>query len=234
MDLIKAKTILSRLQAMQQSLEQNSQLSSLEKDLILDYLRELYTIYQGAEVLTPSLVKTLNPTVAEKAENKEMGQKTLEFKFQPEISEPKDMPGLTTTELFQPIAQQEPQSTSQIEAIPGPEPVSVSPAIPIPASILELFQIRRSMELTDKLNELPLRDIHRALGLNDKIEYTSILFGNQKALFDQVLGELNQFKHFDEAQSLLGLGPAIHFKWDHEDRREKAMEFIRLIRRRYL
>lgn len=50
MDLIKAKTILSRLQSMHQSLETNSQLSALERDLILNYLRELYEIYLETEV----------------------------------------------------------------------------------------------------------------------------------------------------------------------------------------
>ena len=57
------------------------------------------------------------------------------------------------------------------------------------------------------------------------------LFGGQKTLFDITINEL---KSYEEAQNILGNGPAIQFKWDHDDRREKATEFIKLIRRRYL
>ena len=84
------------------------------------------------------------------------------------------------------------------------------------------------------MNELPLKDINRGIGINDKLEILNTLFGGQKTLFDITISELNNLKSYEEAQNILGNGPAIQFKWDHDDRREKAIEFIKLIRRRYL
>jgi hypothetical protein len=79
-----------------------------------------------------------------------------------------------------------------------------------------------------------LRDINRAIGINDRMEIIYTLFGGQKQLFEQIINDLNNFKGYEEALNLLGHGPAIHYKWDHDDRKEKAVEFIRMIRRRYL
>ncbi len=248
---------MARLQAMINTLEANPDLSALERDLILNYLRELYELVndirpQSLPVFKPK--QEAIPTVPEK----ELGQKTLEFKFEP-IEEPavekpaeKIIPPpppqpepipveAAVVEAIKPV--NEPVETNPApasapapapsEPAPVPEPVQAKPN-PMPASILELFEVRRGSELSDKLNELPLRDINRAIGIADRMEIIQTLFGGQRQLFDQIITDLNQFKSYEEAREFLGPGPAIHYKWDHDDRREKAVEFIRLIRRRYL
>ncbi len=245
MDLIKAKTILSRLNAMHQSLESNARLSTLERDLILNYLRELYEIYYTAEVNTIPELKSPVFTPTEKPVEKEVIQKTLEFKFSPDIktetpTEEKESPPNIYEPLFReevkinvsdPVKEMTPVVTNEIKTVsntPG------SKASNIPVSIGELFEIKKGNDLSDKLNELPLKDINRGIGLNDKLEIMNTLFGGQKTLFDITINELNNLKSYEEAQNILGNGPAIQFKWDHDDRREKATEFIKLIRRRYL
>lgn len=250
MDLIKAKTILSRLQAMHQSLEQNDHLSTLERDLILNYLRELYEIYSTAE--TTAIPRPKQPTSSDAEKNaveKEGVQKTLEFKFETEQKTETEKPADQPVNIYEPLLKSE---TFKIEPLPSSpilekevieEAIADSKTTPnisilkssnIPVSITELFEIKKGTELSDKLNELPLKDINRGIGLNDKLEIINTLFGNQKTLFEVTINELNSLKSFDDAHHLLGTGPAIQFKWDHEDRKEKAIEFIKLIRRRYL
>lgn len=75
MDLIKAKTILSRLQSMHQSLETNSQLSALERDLILNYLRELYEIYLETEVHALPVLKATPVAASLKQKKKTLSRK---------------------------------------------------------------------------------------------------------------------------------------------------------------
>jgi len=245
MDLIKAKTILSRLNAMHQSLESNAHLSTLERDLILNYLRELYEIYHTADVNTIPELKTPIFMPAEKSVEKEVIQKTLEFKFSPDVKTEapvveNDPPPTIYDPLFkeeikinvsEQVKEMVPVSASEIKSSMS-APASITSIIPV--SIGELFEIKKGNDLSDKLNELPLKDINRGIGLNDKLEIMNTLFGGQKTLFDNTISELNNLKSYEEAQTKLGNGPAIQFKWDHDDRREKAIEFIKLIRRRYL
>lgn len=253
MDLIKAKTILSRLQSMHQSLETNSQLSALERDLILNYLRELYEIYLATEVLPLPTLKIAPATVTAKPEEKEPVQKTLEFKFDTEdSSKPIDeIVPVPSVPFIEPLPAEEeiktvlpptpapppapaPAVSSEPLKASTPEHVPTNKLASIPASIIELFEIKKGSELSDKLNELPLRDINRGIGINDRLEMVNTLFGGQKQLFDQIITDLNTFKSFEEARDLLGAGPAVHYKWDHVEIRDKAVDFIKLIRRRYL
>ncbi|MEO5581161.1 MAG: hypothetical protein ABIR66_00600 [Saprospiraceae bacterium] len=250
MDLIKAKTILGRLQAMHQSLEFNSQLSSLERDLILNYLRDLYNIYLDADVQVMPIIKPM--VVVSSPEHpieKEVIQKTLEFRFDP-IDEPlKTYEPKTIIPSDIHIAPMVHHADVELKHVDVPNPkepaihyvqpsVSVTPPNSaksiVRASIQELFEVKKGTELSDKLHELTLKDINRAIGINDRLEMVANLFGGQKPLFEQTISELNNLKSFEDASELLGLGPALQFKWDHEDHKEKAIEFIKLIRRRYL
>ncbi len=231
MDLIKAKSILARLQAMINTLESNPQLSALERDLILNYLRDLYDVFLESSAPALPVLKIKDPATPSTQE-RESNQKILEFKFEQHEEKATPVPTVEMP-LPEPVV---------IASVPPKEeivtPVENTPVVsklnPIPVSILELFDIRKGSELSDKLNDLPLRDINRAIGINDRMEIIQTLFGGQKQLFEQIIIDLNNFKVYEEAQNLLGHGPAIHYKWDHDDRKEKAVEFIRLIRRRYL
>lgn len=246
MDLIKAKSILARLQAMINTLEANPELSALERDLILNYLRELYELVNDIRPHSLPVIKSKAEPTSTTPE-KEAVQKILEFKFEPIEDLPAEKPAIPAEkpDTPPPVAQPEPapvQPAVVEEIKPVTEPVkpnteTIPSAVktnPIPASILELFEVRKGSELSDKLNELPLRDINRAIGIADRMEIIQTLFGGQRQLFDQIVTDLNQLKSYEEAREFLGPGPAIHYKWDHDDRREKAVEFIRLIRRRYL
>jgi hypothetical protein len=248
MDLIKAKSILARLQAMQQALESPAQMSILERDLILHYLRDLYHIYAEAEIQALPTVKPIIPSIpaVEITADKEPVQKTLEFKFEP-IEEPIPEPKISKVEQWTPspppihIPEAEPKAPEpKIEVPKFKESVSTTP-VPqatkpnmVRASIQELFDVKKGTELTDKLLDLPLKDINRALGINDRLEFIAKLFGGQKAVFEQTILELNNLKSLDEAEELLGHNIALTYKWDHEDQKEKAIDFIKLIRRRYL
>lgn len=234
MDLIKAKSILARLQAMINTLESNPQLSALERDLILNYLRDLYDVFLESSAPALPVLKIKDPVVPI-AQDRESSQKILEFKFEHHDEK-------APAEEPVPVAQIPVPEPVVIASVPPKEeiktPVESTPGVsksnPIPVSILELFDIRKGSELSDKLNDLPLRDINRAIGINDRMEIIHTLFGGQKQLFEQIITDLNNFKVYEEALNLLGHGPAIHYKWDHDDRKEKAVEFIRMIRRRYL
>lgn len=234
MDLIKAKSILARLQAMTNTLENHPHLSALERDLILNYLRDLYDVFLESSAPALPVIKTKEPVLSTPPE-KESSQKTLEFKFEhiEEAVEPAQPAPPVELPHPEPIVVASVPPKEEI-----PQVIETSPVMTklnsIPVSILDLFDIKKGSELSDKLHDLPLRDINRAIGINDRMEIIQTLFGGQKQLFEQIVTDLNSFKIYEEAQDLLGHGPAIHYKWDHDDRKEKAVEFIRLIRRRYL
>lgn len=244
---------------MQQALEVNpQQLSTLEKDLILHYLRELYQIYAHAEAHALPIIKPMAEVpVPEKQTEKEVVQKSLEFKFEseshpaPEPVKPVEpvmekkhsvvdaMPEIKTEVMVNPFLPPTTAHGMNTPSSPAHDSVAQTSSVKVnsstvPVSIQELFDIKKGTDLSEKLNDLPLKDINRALGLNDRLEIIKTLFGGNKALFDQTIVELNALKSFEDAELLLGTGVAIQFKWDHEEKNEKAIDFIKLIRRRYL
>ncbi len=87
--------------------------------------------------------------------------------------------------------------------------------------------------MSEKLGELPIQDIKKAMGLNERIFTVNELFGGEQTTFDTTLSELNSLRSFDEAKDYLIRNVAARFDWASKSRRGKAKEFIKLVKRRF-
>ncbi len=114
---------------------------------------------------------------------------------------------------------------------PAPTAAPSFPAAPPDAEAL--FEQRQAVELSEKLSELPIPDLRKAIGLNDKLLLTRELFGEDTSAFDKVVDTLNGFANMDQAKSFLLDHCVMRYRWTDKKRLEVAKKFIKLVRRRY-
>lgn len=85
---------------------------------------------------------------------------------------------------------------------------------------------------TGRFGRQPLKDLTKALTINNRILFTRDLFGGDGDLLNTTLGTLNTAGAFAGARPVLEK-LAGEYGWAEEDKKETAKEFIELVRRRY-
>lgn len=75
---------------------------------------------------------------------------------------------------------------------------------------------------------VPVANIYKAIGINDKLLFQRELFSGKGDLMNQIIDQLNELKSFEEAQSFL----SSRFDWDFEN--ERVISFLNIVKRRYL
>ena len=104
---------------------------------------------------------------------------------------------------------------------------------PVDTDLLALFEDNPVTDLSDKLSMLPIKDLTKALSINEKFFTIQQLFGGDSQVFEQTLRKLNDLSSFDEASSELIQSVASQFEWAEESKKKKAGQFIKLVKRRY-
>ena len=99
--------------------------------------------------------------------------------------------------------------------------------------LLALFVTDKGAELSDKLGSLPITDIKKAIGLNDRIFTINELFGGDKNLFNSTVDKLNGMSGFEEAKDYLLENIAEKYNWAEEDNIKKVKRFIKIVNRRF-
>lgn len=227
MDLQQSRILVKKINSLYNSLDLvEGQLSSIERDLMLSYLRQLYDIF----TTTDGASSSPNPPAREVA--------TPAPKHQAPPRQPEPTPEPVT-----PVAvQQTPPPVQQPTApVTPPAPVQERPAPPpsrpatssSPRQALEqLFTFKKAGDLSEKLSESPIADLNRAMSINDRLLYMNELFGRDMRALEDSLQVLNRYDNIDAARSfLISLGE--QYDWGQEERIEIAQSFIRMVRRRY-
>ncbi|MCB0643443.1 MAG: hypothetical protein KDC44_17455, partial [Phaeodactylibacter sp.] len=122
------------------------------------------------------------------------------------------------------------------DATPPPQPLPKkfnSTKIEIPEDVEELFESSKAKELSEKLGELPIPDLTKAMGLNEKIFTINELFDGDQNKFNSVLQVLNGLHTYEQAKEYLVSEVVDTFDWTDKSKKKKAKNFIKLIRRRY-
>lgn len=130
--------------------------------------------------------------------------------------------------VAEPIRPSEP--LPQVKPPAPAAPVSF-PAVPPEADIL--FEQKQAKELSEKLSELPIPDLRKAIALNDRLLLTRELFGGDNQAFDNAINALNTFQSMDQAKAYLLDHCVIRYRWTDKKHIETAKNFIKLVRRRY-
>lgn len=102
------------------------------------------------------------------------------------------------------------------------------------ADFEELFMFKAATDLSQKLSETPLKNLNKALGLNEKFLFINELFAGDVAKFQQSVKVLDEGKDFDFARTHIESELIEQFDWMNKQKKKIAKDFVKLVRRRYL
>lgn len=246
-----------------------SAVSRLERDLLLNYVRDLYEalldesdittteratqerIYkQSVEVrqtIEPKRSETGNRLVFEEPKAEEpVIEAPRASNAEPEIPEngpkvavevPEEIevpsPKAVKARVEKKKAEVEaPKKSAPIESVPQPEVLVTVEEAP-KQEVEELFMIKKANEISEKLSQLPISDLNRAMGVNEKIFVKNELFAGDDNAFRHVIQKLNSLSSFEDAKSFLSSEVAYTYQWTDPEKKNKAKNFIQLVYRRY-
>jgi hypothetical protein len=269
MDLNRAKILIEKINSLHKSMGADaSHIAAIEKDLMLNYIRQLYEVVRSEEPATtksaskveiikstpkPKPIKKSTPAPKPVEREIIVPDEIEEIEVPPVVSAPKPIrkaprvievpdaladykaPAPTPTPRPKPTPPPPPPPTPV--AKPTPPPPAPKPT-PVPTysadeDMEELFEHGSARELSEKLSNLPIRDLRKAMGLNEKIFTMNELFGGNQPAYDKAMIELNALNNFEEAKAYLIQNVAGKYEWTKRNKKKKAQNFIKLVRRRY-
>jgi len=237
--------------------------SSIERDLMRSYIQQFYESFLEMPTVAAAVTPQYAPPEESKAAAPRITLRKPEtaspppppLRPQPEPPKPEPMkvepapapmppPPPPPAEVVVERVAPPPPAAVVIEKAPPPPPVQVEEPTPPPApaprpsttidpDLEELFAFKSATELSEKLSELPITDIKKAMGINEMISTQKELFGGDAAAFDATVSTLNQLRNYDEAKDYLVRNVATKYNWTAKERKEKAKSFAKLVRRRY-
>ncbi len=233
MDLKKAKLLLDKINALYKNISADKKnVSSIERDLMRNYILQFYESFldvpgpMASDV--PSVVEIIKST-----------PKPVESRKVEKAPTPKPAPAPKPKVVSAPAPEPKPEVPAPPpvaeKKAPPPPPPAPKPAAPLKTNedLEELFSFNDAKELSEKLSEMPITNIKKAMGLNERIFTVNELFGGDQAVFDLTLDTLNKLPDFNQAKSFLVRNAATKFNWTAKTRKGKAKNFIKLVKRRY-
>lgn len=225
---------LKKISVLYDTIQENGAVSALEKDLLLSYIRDLYEVAADAET---SVIRKTEIPVDKKAEVK------ISENITPVTQIPEERPVIDLSSSV-PVIKPTPKAEPVLESVTPPraaepEPKPVASAVSTAASntdqaVLELFQEAKVTDLSDKLAQTPIKDLTKAMGINEKIFTMQELFGNNQDHFNKVLTDLNNCPDYSAAKTYLMEEVIPRYNWTSDNKIKKAVTFVRMVRRRFV
>ncbi len=204
-------------------LEQRNELSTIELDLILEKLRNIY-----------DLVLDMQNAISEKGKTEQGENIKTELNFDPtppEIINKTHKPNLVERKS---AAREQVERDFKKEELVDEKKTSsntfVSDRFKVskPSLNEELALKAKTKEVSPEMKSKPVHSITNALGLNEKFELINELFGGDKEKFEQTMQELNAAASFVDAYNYLNTA----FNWDMDN--AYVQRLLELIRRKLI
>lgn len=130
--------------------------------------------------------------------------------------------------------------------IPPPSP---PPAEPLPVVVVEPLPDQQRLhhaeaakdlnekfreprkEVAQKLQDVPIKDLRKAIGINDRYLYINELFNGDEAMFERSVKTLNHFSILPEAEFWMQRELRIKLGWKEDN--PLVQQFVQLVRRRF-
>lgn len=93
-------------------------------------------------------------------------------------------------------------------------------------------RLRQSkIDLGDTLTEVPIRDLRKAIGVNDRFLFINELFRGDEAVYERSIKTINSFSIFAEAEYWIQRELKVKNGWNDND--EMVKQFYQLVKRRF-
>ncbi len=87
-------------------------------------------------------------------------------------------------------------------------------------------------ELASALKDSPVKDLRKAIGINDRYVFISELFRGDEAMYERSIKTINNFRILPEAEYWMERELKLKLGWD--ETRESAKHFFQLVKRRFV
>jgi hypothetical protein len=254
MNLKNVKQQLEKVNRFYDYLDANQEITSrIDRDALIASIRALYDacfdeeVTSTPKVTAPQVHKTTPSVTAEKNPDTSKKRPTLVFNTETSATS-KEIP-VKKEEKQEPV-KKEPVVEKPVEKTvlkETPKKQEPSPIVEPEATAKEttssdgfnedydeLFLFKEATDLSQKLSATPLKDLNKALGLNEKFLYINELFGGDVAKFQAAIKVLNDEENFDTARSYVESELIETYNWMKKVKTPIAKDFVKLVRRRYL
>jgi hypothetical protein len=135
--------------------------------------------------------------------------------FEPE----EDIPTLTHQQTYKPLPEKELLAKEINETVATNH-----------ASINEKLK-QSKIDLGDTLTEVPVRDLRKAFGVNDRFLFINELFRGDEVAYERSIKTINSFSIFAEAEYWIQRELKVKNGWDSSN--EMVAQFFQLVKRRF-
>lgn len=126
-----------------------------------------------------------------------------------------------------------PTLTHQKQPVPHPKQVTreINESVaPMATSLNEKLK-QSKIDLGDTLTEIPIRDLRKAIGVNDRFVFINELFRGDEAAYERSIKTINSFSIFAEAEYWIQRELKVKNGWDAGH--ELVNQFYQLVKRRF-
>lgn len=240
MDLQHAKALFNKISALFDSIDDGSnKISTIERDLMLSYIRQLYETFLTTRAEAPAEQRPLRSTENPNSQTPfevvapENPKPPKKVSKPPKIIEiPDSLKDLEPAPPPRPKIKAKSIETLKPESKPEPRPIVSGKTNPT-NNYNALFEFKAATELSEKLSERKIEDLSKSLAINDRLLYMNELFGKDPNTLNDALKLLNNYESLDDARGLL-TNLAEQYDWLEEEKIPIAQGFIKLVRRRYI
>jgi len=254
MDLEKTTVILKKINRLHDLINAIGEASSTETDLLKAYVIDLYEAVAMSDIakiedldkeemktkikkkkkVEKKIKKKIHIKAIEKVEEEEEDEEEEEVDENDEINE--------VDETVEVINQEEEEIIEEVKAPieeintekkAAVKPTKVESKSTYSHELIELFDLHESSELSDKLANAPIKDLTKAMGINERIFTVNEVFGGNQEEMTNILTALNGLDSFGEAKNILMDSVAQKYKWTDGSKLKKAKNFIKLVKRRF-
>lgn len=242
MNLDKTAKALKKINRLYDIINDIGEASATEIDLLKAYAKDLYeSLKDDDEVEAEKSAKELakQRKKEEKKLKKEQEKKAAEQQEAMERDAAKRKAAkeeaekaAARKEVEQPVT---PVSKPQTAASSATDTKMAAPAAPsgFSAEMVELFEKDTVAELSDKLSSSPIKDLTKAMGINERIFTVNELFGGNQDEFNNLMIALNGLDSYDSAKAVIMKSAASKYDWDSPGKQKKARTLVKLIQRRF-
>lgn len=240
MDLLKAKIFLDKINREFARMSKDpDNIVRIDVDIMQAYIRDLYDAFLSEKPVLAAVPPKQEPAAAHRKPIATRPSEPAEAQAPSEPNAPAPAP--PREPIAPPVLEEKPAPAPPPPPPPVIEPVAEQAPVtkpsqahsPAPPEAEALFEQKEHRELSDKLSDLPIADLKRAIALNDRLLLTRELFGGDSNAFEAALSALNSFSGFEQAKMYLLENCVQRFAWTDKKRLDAAKHFIKLVRRRY-
>lgn len=87
------------------------------------------------------------------------------------------------------------------------------------------------VEVAHRLTDAPVRDLKKAIGINDRFVFISELFRGDEVMYERSIKTINSFRIYPEAQYWIERELKVKLGWDES--RDATRHFYQLVKRRF-